>query len=98
MPKNKVGREKNKLSRKEREWLENFLERANIIYTTLGRCDTAYVGMDHSKRQYKQKRYLLWKIRHLLGIINTSKVITNEQHASFPKTFQCDRSLDHKGA
>ena len=98
MPKNKVGREKNKLSQKEREWLENFLERANIIYTTLGRCDTAYVGIDHGKRQYKQKKNLLWKIRHLLGIINTSKVITNEQHASFPKTFQCDLSLDHKGA
>ena len=58
-----------------------------------GRRDTVYVGMDHGKRQYKQKRYLLWKIRDLLGIINVSKVITNEQYASFPEMFQRDLSF-----
>ena len=71
MTKNKAGR-KNELSQEEREWLENFLERADITYTTPGRRNTVYVGMDHGKRQYKQKRYLLWKIRDLLGIINAS--------------------------
>ena len=75
------------------EWLENFLESADITYTTPGRRDTVYVGMDHGKRQYKQKRYLLWKIRDLLGIINASKVINNEQYASFPETFQRDLSF-----
>ena len=49
--------------------------------------------MDHGKRQYKQKRYILWKIRDLLGIINASKVITNEKYASFPETFQRDLSF-----
>ena len=58
-----------------------------------GRRNTVYVGLDHSKCQYKQKKYLLWKIRGLLGIINASKVITNEQYASFPETFQRDLSF-----
>ena len=61
--KNKTGRKKNELSQEEREPLENFLERADIFYTTPGRHDTVYVRMNHGKRQYKQKRYLLWKIR-----------------------------------
>ena len=49
--------------------------------------------MDLGKRQFKQKRCLLWKIRDLRGIINASKVITNEQYASFPETFQRDLSF-----
>ena len=93
MAKNKAGRKKKELSQEEREWLENFLERADITYTTPGRRDTVYVGMDHGKRQYKQKRCLLWKIRDLLGIINASKVIINEQYASFPETFERDLSF-----
>ena len=93
MAKNKVGIKKNESSQEEREWLENFLERADITYTTPGRRDTVYIGMDHGKSQYKQKRYLLWKIRDLLGIINALKVITNEQYASFPETFQSDQQI-----
>ena len=81
------------MSQEEREWPENFLERAAITYTMPGRRNTVYVGLDHSKCQYKQKKYLLWKIRGLLGIINASKVITNEQYASFPETFQRDLSF-----
>ena len=57
------------------------------------RRDTVYVGMDLGKRQYKQKRYLLWEIHDLLGTINASKVIANEQYASFPGTFQRDLSF-----
>ena len=72
MAKNKVGRKKNELNQEKREWLEDFLEIADTTYTTPGRRDTVYVGMDHGTRQYKQKRYLLWKIRDLLGIINAS--------------------------
>ena len=81
------------MSQREREWLENFLERADITYTTPGRRDTVYVGMDHGKRQYRQKRCLLWKIRDLLGIAIASEVITNKQYASFPETFQHDVSF-----
>ena len=91
--KSKAGRKKNKLSQEEREWLENFLEKADITNTTPGGRDTVYVGMDHGKRQSKQKRYLLWKIRDLLGIINATKVITNEHYACFPETFQRDLSF-----
>ena len=69
------------------------VERADVTYTTPGRRDTIFVGMDHGKRQYKQKRYLLWKIRDLLGVINSSKVITNEQYVSFPEKFQRDLSF-----
>ena len=89
--KSKAERKKNELSQEEREWLKNFLERADITYT--GRRDTVYVRMDHSKRQYKQKRYLLWKTSDLLGIFNTPKVITNEQYDSFPETFLRDLSF-----
>ena len=83
----------NELSQEEREWLEKFLERAHITYTMPGRRDTVYVGMDHGNRQYKQKRYLLWKIRDLLGTFNAAKVINNEQDASFLETFQPDLSF-----
>ena len=89
MAKNKAGRKKNELSQEEREWLENFLERADITYTTPRRRDTVYVGMDHAKCQYKEKRHLLWKIRDLLA----SNVIANEQYSSFPETFQRDLSF-----
>ena len=85
--KNKARRKKNELSQEEREWLKKFLEREDKTYITPGRRNTVYVGMDHDKRQYKQKRYLLWKIRDLLGVINASKVLTNKQYASFPETF-----------
>ena len=54
----------------ERVWLESVIERADITYTTPGRRDAIYVGMDGDKRRYKQKRYLLWKLRDLLEIIN----------------------------
>ena len=75
---NKLGRKKNELIGEEEEWSENFLERSEITYTTAGRMDTVYVGMYGSKRKYKQKRYLLWKLRDLLEIIYGFKVITNE--------------------
>ena len=38
---NKVGRKKNKLSENEEEWIDNFLERSDIMYTTAGRRDIA---------------------------------------------------------
>ena len=38
---NKAGRKKNKLSEDEEEWIDNFLERSDIMYTTARRRDTA---------------------------------------------------------
>lgn len=83
---NKPGRKKNMLNDDERVWLESVLERADITYTTPGRRDAIYVGMDGGKRRYKQKRYLLWKLRDLLEIINGST--SNENFLSFPETFE----------
>ena len=44
--------------------------------------------MDGGKREYKQKRYLLWKLPDLLEIIDGSKIITNENFPSFVEAFQ----------
>ena len=91
-----------KQGRKEKERIESgekrvarepFEKSTYITYTTPGRGDTVYVRMYHGRRQYKQKRYLLWKIRDFLGIINASKVITNEQYTSFHEKFQRDLSF-----
>ena len=38
---NKAGRKENKLSEDEEEWIDNFLERSDIMYTTARRRDTA---------------------------------------------------------
>ena len=69
----KSERKKNELSKKEKGWINNFLERSDINYTIPGRRDTVYVGMDGGKRKYKQKRYLLWNLCDLLKI-NRSKM------------------------
>ena len=51
----RIGSKKNELSEEEEKWIENFLERSGITYTTPGRRDCVYVGMNGSKRDYKQK-------------------------------------------
>ena len=85
---NKSERKNSELSEEEEEeWIENFLERSGITYTTSGRRDTVYVGMDAGKRGYNKKRYLLWELRDLLKTINGSKIITNENIPSFTKAF-----------
>ena len=71
MAKNKAGRTKNELSQDERVTQE-FFKNSRYNLHIPGRRDTVYVGIDHGKRQYKQERYLLWKIRGSLGIINAS--------------------------
>ena len=74
------------MSQDEIEGLEKLLERPDITYPTPGRRDTVYGDVIQCKRQYKQKRYLMWKIHDLLGIINESKIITNKQYASVSST------------
>ena len=73
--------------------MENFLETSGITYTTVGRMDNVYVGMDVIEREYKQNRYLLWKLRDLLEITNWSKIITNENFLSFTEAFKDELSL-----
>ena len=65
----------------------------HITYTTSGRRDPVYVGMDGGKREYKEKRYLLWKLRDLLEIINGSKIIISENFPSFTEAFEYEFSF-----
>ena len=44
--------------------------------------------MDGGKREYKQKQYLLWKLRYLLEINDGAKIITNENFLSFAEAFE----------
>ena len=44
------GRKNNELSEVKEQWIENFLERSGITYSTLRRRDIVYVGMDGDKR------------------------------------------------
>ena len=88
---NKSGRKKSGLCEIEEEWIENFLERSDITYTAPGRRNTVYVGMHGVKSEYKQKRYLLLKLRDLE--INVSKIITNENFPSLTEAFGHELSV-----
>ena len=63
------------------------------MYTTPGRRDTVYFGMEGGKRGYKQERYLLWKLHDLLEIVNGSKIITKENIPSFIEAFEHELSF-----
>ena len=73
----KVGRKNNVLSDLEQQWVEEFLNRADISYTTPGRRDNVYFGVVNKVKKFAQKRYLLWKIRDIFDMINGSKVMEN---------------------
>ena len=81
----KAGRRKKEINEEEKEWIEEFLERADVSYTIPDRKDTVYIAIVNSKRNYKKKRYLLWKIWDLLDIINGSKIITSDKFLHLPK-------------
>ena len=49
--------------------------------------------MHDGKREYKQKRCLLWKHSDLLEIVNESKIITNENFSSFTGAFEHELSV-----
>ena len=87
---NKSGRKKNELSEEEKEWIDNFPERSDIVYAIPGRRDTIYVGMDGGKRGCKQKRNLLWKLHE---VINGCKIITNENFSSVTEAFERELSF-----
>ena len=69
------------------------LERSNIMYATSGWRSTVYVWVNGGKREYKQKQYLLWKLRDLLEIINGCEIITIENLLSFTEAFDYEVSF-----
>lgn len=66
------GRPRKSLIDEEKEWLIEFLARADMTYTNPGRKDNVYIGKIDGERVYKQKLYLLWNIRDILDIANGS--------------------------
>ena len=64
-----------------------------LLHNKSGRRDIVYIGMDGGKREYKQKRYMLWKLHDLLEIINGSKIITNDDFSSFTEAFEHELSF-----
>lgn len=83
----KSGRKKNLLSEEEQQWVLNFLDRADISYTTPGRRDNVYIGVFNKVKKYAQKRYLLWKIRDIFDIINGSKIMENVEIETYESKF-----------
>ena len=81
---------KNELSEEEKEWSDNFPERSDIAFTTPGRRDTIYVGMEGGKRECKQIRNLLWKLHE---VINGYKIITNGNFSSVTEAFERELSF-----
>ena len=55
------------LCRKIRHYIHNSLKKGIV-----------YIGMDGDKREYKPKRYRLWKLIDVIEIINGSKITTND--------------------
>ena len=70
----KRGRKPDLLTEEEQEWLVNVFERPDITYINPGRKDNVCVLQKDGKREYVQKRYLLWTLRDLLNIINGVKL------------------------
>ena len=79
----KAGRPQNELTKSEKEWLKNFLDKPDITYVTPGRKDHRFVGKVDSKSQYVQKRYLMWTLNDILNIANGSSLIENESSFEF---------------
>ena len=73
---NKSGIKNNELRGEKEEWIENFSERLDITYATPARRDTDYVGTDGGKGEYRQKRYLFWKLLDLLEIITNKNFLS----------------------
>ena len=70
--KNKSRQNEERIESGGKRVTQEFFKNSRYNLHIPGRRDTVYVGKDHGKRQYKQERYLLWKIRGSLGIINAS--------------------------
>ena len=64
------GRKAKILSDDQEQWIIDYLERPEVTYTNPGRKDNVYVGKVNGKKEYIQKRYLLWTLRDTVGILN----------------------------
>ena len=58
----KAGRPKYELTKNEKEWFKNFLDKLDITNVTAGRKYHPYFGKVDGKSQYVQKRYLTWTL------------------------------------
>ena len=67
---NKAGRSSNTLTEEEIDWLKEFFVQLNITYVTPGIKDQKYFGKDDRESMSAQKRYLLWNIQDIFGILN----------------------------
>ena len=67
---NKGGRPNSTLTEIENEWLNSFFERPDITYTTPGMKDQKYLGKVNGESTFAQKRYLLWSLQDITGILN----------------------------
>ena len=74
VPQNR-GRKKQELNEDEIAWLTEFLDRPDVSLITPGKNDHVYVGKVDGKKQFLQKRYLLWTLRDLLDIANGCSVL-----------------------
>ena len=83
----KRGKKKDELSDEQLKWLKEFIDRPDISYMNPGRKDHRYVGKKDGVKVYKQKRYLLWKIRDLHEITNGGSVIEEAGGDSFSNAF-----------
>ena len=64
------GRPRKDFNEEEKQWLIEFLARADLTYTNPGRKDNVYIGKKDGERHYKQRLYLLWNLRDILDIAN----------------------------
>ena len=83
----KVGRPCNDLAEIEINWLKDFFDRPDITYTTPGMKDQKYIGKVNGESLFAQKRYLLWSMQDILGILNLG---SNEGGESFNRKFSRD--------
>ena len=90
------GRPRKDLKEEKRNWLIVFLAQSGITYTNPGQKDNVYIGKKDGKRYYKQRLYLLWNLRDLLGITNgTGKInVPNSFHQTFDKLLTFSQLYD----
>ena len=69
----------------EQEWLVEFLDRSDILYTNPGGKESICVKT-YGVKQFIPKRYLLWTIREIFEIVNGSDII--DSYDTFQDRFQ----------
>ena len=90
------GRPRKDLNEEEKQWLIEFLARADLTYTNPGRKDNVYIGKKDGEHHYKQRLYLLWNLRDILDIASgTGKMeIGNSFNEKFDKLLTFSQLYD----